>query len=156
MVRSSSFSRLRSSTASDCVWRVLRPLAITNQSVYETTSRMSSITMSSASLSLRVWAMRWTRSLVSVRSPSPVSEAVRISGYHGAWSVQPLGFDDLAHGIGHQMADRLARADPAADLGRRDAHLRHPHHVGVAAERRAGPRRDRDPGGCAHPVRVVP
>jgi hypothetical protein len=35
----------------------LRPLAITNQSVYETTSRMSRIMISVASLSERILAM---------------------------------------------------------------------------------------------------
>src|SRR5437868_13294504 len=113
---------------------------------------MSRMTMSSASLSLNVWAIRCTRSLVSVRSPSPVSENARISGYHGVLAVQPFGIDDRPHGIGDEMTDRLAGADPAADLGRRDADLGHPHHVGVAAERRAGTRRHGDPSRRPHPL----
>ena len=93
---------------------------------------MSRMTISSASLSLSIWAIRCTRSLVSVRSPSPVSENALISGYHGASAVQPLALDDRrardrAPDGGSARPRRTRRRisdDEMPDLG-------HPHHVGV-------------------------
>src|SRR5882762_798637 len=118
-----------------------------NASVYPTTSSLSRMTTSSASLSEQIAAMRSASSCP--RLSSRLQSRSSLSPPYHASPVEPFRLDQLTHGIWHEVADRAARGHPFADHRGGDVHLRHLDAidigVGQHVRRDAGPARHGDP-----------
>src|SRR6185503_7533722 len=113
--RPSRFSCCWISSAIACVWRGFRPDAMTKWSVYETTSRMSRITMSVASFSAARAAIRLASWVVLLRRSSPLATRTSLAR---TLAVQALGGDELRDRLRHAVAQLLAAANGLPDRRR--------------------------------------